>query len=904
MRIRPRCRTLAPLLIIAALVILTATVQPSSSEIEPYGAAPVLTRLDPNANPHPDSSLWNFRRLLDAPAGRHGFVTTRPDGHFYFQDGTRARFWGINVASTSVFRPHKSIDQIVDVLARAGINLVRFHDVDDRGGIIDYSRGDSQHFSAAHLQTLDYWIWRCEQAGIYVYLDLLDYRTFKKGDGVPNASLLNRGAKPYAVFDPRLIALQKEYAKRLLVQHVNRYTHLSYANDPGVCMLELYDENGLFIKRTILRKLAWPYESNLTWRWNNWLRDRYHTTHRLAAAWTNREGEHALQRGESLERATVQLPQLLLRAEWNRPYSSALQSPARVNDATIFAYTVQANYCEEMKSFLRKIGVRVPITAVGSQDAIPDLKSISDTLDFTGNNFYWDHPAFPRDGKWRLPSFFHGKNPIESMDGYSFAPTTAFYKVRGKPLVLREWNYCWPNRYRDVGMLEAAAYGCLQDVDAMILFTYDTQPNQRELSYFDVSHDPCRWSEVAPLSEVFLDRLVAPAKRTVDIGYSTADVFHYYGYQSSVYSLAWQSRVENLFFNRKAPVKRGDVVVASGHSAAAAYPGRHAVIRTNDFYHGITLNRTSYAAAARSGYPLRCVRSPASPFRFSGDLYKAGVVDAFPAGLRYPTSDVRARGYFPIGVTPDGYRCLGFYDPTRDNYVFQDLDEESALRVTLDAMRRWFGVPNDSSSVHRDRLVSDTGEITRDSATGVLRVKTPRFEAIAGNLRPHDVSNGPDGLRVHSESDEGTVMALSLDGLPLGVSRRYLVQMTTGARNTGQIAHGPQNGIGRATLVAGGDGPVRTSGEPIDDATRVWLDGRLVASVYLHAGTWIMLRDDDHCTFYCDTPGVKVQIAGFNRPRVIEPSTPGSTPLTIVTAQKGVAFLTPSPNSPVSLEAG
>ena len=31
---------------------------------------------------------------LDAPAGKHGFVTAKPDGHFYFSDGQRARFFG------------------------------------------------------------------------------------------------------------------------------------------------------------------------------------------------------------------------------------------------------------------------------------------------------------------------------------------------------------------------------------------------------------------------------------------------------------------------------------------------------------------------------------------------------------------------------------------------------------------------------------------------------------------------------------------------------------------------------------------------------------------------------------------------------------------------------------------
>ena len=33
----------------------------------------------------------DFSHLLDAPAGKHGFVRVK-DGHFYFEDGTRIRF--------------------------------------------------------------------------------------------------------------------------------------------------------------------------------------------------------------------------------------------------------------------------------------------------------------------------------------------------------------------------------------------------------------------------------------------------------------------------------------------------------------------------------------------------------------------------------------------------------------------------------------------------------------------------------------------------------------------------------------------------------------------------------------------------------------------------------------------
>ena len=47
----------------------------------------------------PNVGALDFSHLLDAPAGKHGHVTVK-DGHFYFADGTRARFIGFNLPTT------------------------------------------------------------------------------------------------------------------------------------------------------------------------------------------------------------------------------------------------------------------------------------------------------------------------------------------------------------------------------------------------------------------------------------------------------------------------------------------------------------------------------------------------------------------------------------------------------------------------------------------------------------------------------------------------------------------------------------------------------------------------------------------------------------------------------------
>src|SRR5262245_3211972 len=167
--------------------------------------------------PLPPSSQIDFSETLEKPAGKRGFLTVGGDGHFIWEDGSRARFWGINVSSTRLNIPPKQIEEVVQNFARAGINLVRLEAIDNRNCLLgSVDAPDSIHFDAKYLDRLDYWMDALRRHGLCYYLDLLDFRTFKAGDSVLNADQLDRGARPYAVFDRFLIQLQKDYALRLL----------------------------------------------------------------------------------------------------------------------------------------------------------------------------------------------------------------------------------------------------------------------------------------------------------------------------------------------------------------------------------------------------------------------------------------------------------------------------------------------------------------------------------------------------------------------------------------------------------------------------------------------------------------------------------------------------------------
>ena len=71
--------------------------------------------------------------LLDAPAGKHGFVRAQ-GAHLVTGDGKRIRFWGVNVtdwSKGSVMVPSKEDAPLwAATLARFGVNCVRFQFLD------------------------------------------------------------------------------------------------------------------------------------------------------------------------------------------------------------------------------------------------------------------------------------------------------------------------------------------------------------------------------------------------------------------------------------------------------------------------------------------------------------------------------------------------------------------------------------------------------------------------------------------------------------------------------------------------------------------------------------------------------------------------------------------------------
>jgi hypothetical protein len=455
--------------------------------------------------------------LLDAPAGRHGFLTVKGD-KFFFQDGKEARFWGGNLFAEANFPTHKQAEALAERIALTGANLVRMHHLDVVAPWTDFivrkslfggqSPETTRALDREMLDRFDYLVHCLKERGIYIFLSHLSSRRIMPADGIPEpADSLDdiyQGLKVEGEFDEFLIQLQQEHLKRLLA-HKNPYTHLSLAADPVLALTEIINEDSLLFLGAgpNFSTNSDHYKRMLQGQFNEWLLRKYGTREALAKAWQPADGQgRGLGDDESPEAKTVAFNYRFTYDSRTR-HDPAL-SRRRNLDMYAFLYDTQKKYYDRMHAFLRELGVQCPIA--GSNHWISDVADLhlNAGLDYVDRHEYYAHP--------------HGT--YNYIEGQSISPVTAMVKsdslgtigglanrrVCGRPYTVSEWDNCLPNPYRAEGPVVMAAYACLQDWHPMqyaYLAFIDYDP--KVINSFMVFYDPAHMN-VLPAAALMFQR--------------------------------------------------------------------------------------------------------------------------------------------------------------------------------------------------------------------------------------------------------------------------------------------------------------------------------------------------------------------------------------------------------------
>ena len=215
------------------------------------------------------------------------------------------RFIGVNIAFGGNFPPHEQADAVASRLAAFGVNIVRFHHMDNQpypNGI--FADQGCEALSVEAMDRLDYFIAALKRQGVYADLNLHVSREWAKVQKWPNADQLPGYDKQVDIFYPDLITANRRYAKDLLT-HVNAYTKNRYADEPAVAMVEINNEDTIFLwgGEQNLAKLPDPYAATLQKLWNDWLLKEYETVQRVADVW--KKGAEPLSEADLIEQSAL-----------------------------------------------------------------------------------------------------------------------------------------------------------------------------------------------------------------------------------------------------------------------------------------------------------------------------------------------------------------------------------------------------------------------------------------------------------------------------------------------------------------------------------------------------------------------------------------------------------------------
>lgn len=701
----------------------------------------------------------DFSSLLDAPAGKHGFVCVK-EGHFYFEDGIRAKFIGFNFPVRSNLPDHKSAEVLSARLASMGVNVVRIHAVDtmatEKGWsmnpgypLIDYSRGSSREFDKDGWDRLDYWIHCLKEKGIYLHIDLLVGRAFVEGDALDYPGNLY-SVKSCSHINERLIELQKEYATAYLT-HINTYTQLALIDDPAVMGIQVANEDSVFFwAGNNFREDTGIscYRKEMQKRFNHYLLAKYNSRANLAEAWTF-EGKCALGEDEDPEKGTVRCIEI---GEYCQPVNepmgewTASEGPARYADFVEFGIMLNQKYYGQMLEHIRGLGAKIPLTTSCLLAGAADIYSHADG-DFMENNAYFNHPA-PRhnDGKILVPNLreYVATDPrTATYPGFeprsNLVTQASAAKLAGKPFVLSEWNEYGEYPFHSSAFLMTTAYACLHDWDGLIIYCYSSmdgiysQPEDEVDHIMDVYNDPSLILQFGTMAEVFLKGLVRRAEHTVDVVFSRRDLLTQPGKYRMPYSiLPFFTEVRNVYLDQGENYQcSADAAVSGGFLSGGDYRNaRHAVIYAH------------------------------SPYR---DAYRANFAGRSHLQRYVEKEDMQAKGYSL------GERFLVFQDI---DIFTKDSDYRSFAGVLDKAFKKW-GILGEGQGISKtDSIISDTGELEFCPQKAFFRFDCGRCAFFTG--RPEERVCLGQRYEVYSKNDRITLAMLSLDGKDLEKSRHIL----------------------------------------------------------------------------------------------------------------------------------
>jgi hypothetical protein len=467
------------------------------------------------------NSRINMERWLDAPAGKHGFVQMKGD-NIFFEDGKQIKFWGVNIASERPFLPHEDADKWAKFMAVYGINAVRFHKFtwDATDGI------HSTQLTNDKWERFDYFNSALKKRGIYYgWSAIYGHRVLPADSSrllayteVANTkfpwSHLNGSTAAIVNFAEDLQALNIELTVNML-NHVNPYNGLRYADDPALAYVELQNEDDIFwaaIEETL--KQTPTYRALLCRKFSHWLMKKYGSQQALEAAWgKDLPGDQTLQK----ENIYPQPNHGFFMHESEKAWNNKVKLPQHVVDKAMFLYEEQNNFYTKFVHAIRSTGYKGLIVGSCWQAGSGLAHLLNLRADYNAGVVDRHNYFGGGTGHTLVPGKVKNEAMVSSPG--SGLLSTGFQQVNDRPFFISESMSLIPNEWTAESSPIIAAYGLgLQDWDASFSFAMDfdhfTSTIQSGHGVYNVT-SPTQLALYPALTSMIYRNDVRPAKTVV-----------------------------------------------------------------------------------------------------------------------------------------------------------------------------------------------------------------------------------------------------------------------------------------------------------------------------------------------------------------------------------------------------
>lgn len=169
-----------------------------------------------------------------------------------------------------------------------------------------------------------------------------------------------------------------------------------------------------------------------------------------------------------------------------------------------FLWETENTYWETMRRFVKdELKVRAIVIGTIIGCSTPNLMA---PFDATDSHAYWQHPQFPK-RSWDPDNWIVKNESMVNVQGGTL-PGLAMRRLLNKPHCVTEYNHSAPNTFSSEAFLLLAAYGALQDWDALFAFSYSHRTDnwgQRFFdNFFDIDQNPAKMATLIPAAAMFV----------------------------------------------------------------------------------------------------------------------------------------------------------------------------------------------------------------------------------------------------------------------------------------------------------------------------------------------------------------------------------------------------------------